>query len=143
MANAYGLNSGAVGQASLAQRNQLQSNLNKLNAAQASAQTELQRQRLLLGQQYQLAIQQAVDENNSELARSLYEEAVRAEESLRQQEQFYANLSLQYGKSMMSFAKNTGSIGLEDQFAVIEDAVKNGYISEAQALAWAQKMGLA
>lgn len=106
MANAYGLNSGAVGQASLAQRNQLQSDLNKLNAAQASARTELQRQRLLLGQQYQLAIQEAIAGNQSELAKSLYEEAVRAEEALRQQEQYYANLALQYSKALMSFMKS-------------------------------------
>lgn len=108
VANAYGLNSGAVGQASLAQRNQLQNDLNKLNAAQAAARTELQRQRMLLGQQYQLAIEQAVAENNGQLAKSLYEEAVRAEEALQKQEQFYANLALQYSKSMMSFAKSAG-----------------------------------
>ena len=109
VANAYGLNSGAVGQASLAQRNQLQNDMNKLNAAQAAARTELQRQRMLLGRQYQLAIEAAVAENNGQLAKSLYQEAVRAEESLQQQEQFYANLALQYGKSMMSFAKSAGS----------------------------------
>ena len=142
MANAYGLNSGAVGQASLAQRNQLQSDLNKLNAAQASARTELQRQRLLLGQQYQLAIQQAVAENNSELAKSLYEEAVRAEESLQQQEQFYANLSLQYGKSMMSFAKNSASgLSREQEFSLIEEAVRNGFITDTQGLYLAQLFG--
>ena len=142
VANAYGLNSGAVGQANLAQRNQLQSNLNALNAAQASARTELQRQRLLLGQQYQSAIEQAVEENNSQLALNLYQEAVRAEEAIRQQEQFYANLALQYGKSMSSFAKNTDSMSMEAQFSLIEEAVKNGYISEAQALYWAQQLGL-
>ena len=106
VANAYGLGSGTVGQANLAQRNQLQSDLNKLNAAQASARAELERQRVLLGQQYQLAIQKAVAENNSELAKSLYEEAVRVEESLQEQEQYYANLALQYAKAMMSFNKS-------------------------------------
>ena len=49
----------------------------------------MQRQRLLLGQQYQLAIQQAVAENNSELAKSLY-----------------ANLALQYSKALLSFTKS-------------------------------------
>ncbi len=142
VANAYGLNSGAVGQANLAQRNQLQSDLNRLNAAQAAARTELQRQRILLGQQYQSAIEQAVAENNSQLAMNLYQEAVRAEEALQQQNQFYANLALQYGKSMASFAKDTGSLSLEEQFSVIESAVKNGFISEAQAMTWAQQMGL-
>ena len=142
VANAYGLNSGAVGQAKLAQNNQLQSDLNKLNAAQAAARTELQRQRILLGQQYQSAIEQAVAENNSQLAMSLYQEAVRAEEALQQQNQFYANLAFQYGKSMANFAKSTGAISLEEQFNIIEDAVKNGFISEAQAMVWAQQKGI-
>ncbi len=131
-----------MGQAKLAQNNQLQSDLNKLNAAQAAARTELQRQRILLGQQYQSAIEQAVEENNSQLAMSLYQEAVRAEEALQQQNQFYANLAFQYGKSMANFAKSTGAISLEEQFNIIEDAVKNGFISEAQAMVWAQEKGL-
>ena len=83
-----------------------------------------------------------MEENNSQLALNLYQEAVRAEEALQQQNQFYANLALQYGKSMTSFAKNTGSLSLEEQFSVIESAVKNGFISEAQAMTWAQQMGL-
>ena len=142
VANAYGLNSGAVGQASLAQRNQLQNDLNKLNAAQAAARTELQRQRLLLGQQYQLAIEAAVAENNGQLAKSLYQEAVRAEESLQQQEQYYANLALQYGKSMMSFAKSTGSsMSRTDEFSIIENAVKSGYLTDAQGYSLAEMLG--
>ncbi len=140
MANAYGLNSGAVGQASLSQRNQLQNDLNRLNAAQAAAQTELQRQRLLLGQQYQLAIEQAVAENNSSLAKNLYQEAVRAEEALQQQEQFYADLALQYSKAMMNFAKSTDVSG-GTRLDVIEQAVKNGYISDAQGMALAEQLG--
>ena len=73
---------------------------------------------------------------------SLYQEAVRAEEALQQQNQFYANLAFQYGKSMANFAKSTGAISLEEQFNIIEDAVKNGYISEAQAIVWAQEKGI-
>ena len=44
---------------------------------------------------------------------------------------------------MASFAQSTGSLSMEAQFAMIEDAVKNGFISEAQALRWAQQMGWA
>ena len=84
-----------------------------------------------------------MEENNSQLALSFYQEAVRVEEAVRQQEQFNANLALQYGKSMVNFAGSTGSLSLEEQFDVIEDAVKNGFITEAQALRWAQEMGLA
>jgi hypothetical protein len=98
MANAYGLNSGTIGQAALAQNNQLQSNLNTLESAQAAAQAEIERQRTLLGQQYQLQINQAMSENNFQRAEALYQEAVRADEALRQQQQFNANLALQYAQ---------------------------------------------
>lgn len=98
MANAMGLNSGAFGQAALAQSNQLQSNLNVLNTAQATAQSDIERQRALLGQQYQLAILEAQANNDFELANALYSEAVRQEEALRQQEQFNAQMQLQYAQ---------------------------------------------
>ena len=98
MANAYGLNSGTIGQAALAQSNQLQSNLNTLESAQAAAQAEIERQRTLLGQQYQLQINQAMSENNFQRAEALYQEAVRADEALRQKQQFNANLALQYAQ---------------------------------------------
>ena len=80
VANAYGLNSGAVGQAALAMNNQRQSDLNALSREQATALAEIQRQRTLLGQQYQSAINQALAENNYERANALYKEAVRLEE---------------------------------------------------------------
>ncbi len=101
LANAYGLNSGAIGQAALAQNNQLQSNLNTLESAQAAAQAEIERQRTLLGQQYQLQINQAIAENNMNKAEMLYQEAVRADEALRQQQQFNANMLLQYAQMGM------------------------------------------
>lgn len=101
MANAYGLNSGAIGQAGLAQNNQLQSNLNTLGAAQAAAKEELERQRTLLGQQYQSAINEAKANNDYNRAQALYQEAVRAEEALIQQEQYNSNLALQYAQLAM------------------------------------------
>ena len=102
LANAMGLNSGAQGQAALAQSNQLQSNLNALNSAQATAQADIERQRALLGQQYQLAILEAQANNDFELANALYNEAVRQDEALRQQEQFNAQLQLQYAQMAQS-----------------------------------------
>ena len=98
MANAIGLNTGAIGQAALAQNNQLQSNLNTLESAEASALTEIERQRVLLGQQYQLQINQAISENNFQKAQALYEEAVRAEQQLMQQQQFASQMALQYAQ---------------------------------------------
>lgn len=113
MANAYGLNSGAIGQAALAQNNQLQSNLNTLESAQAAAQAEIERQRTLLGQQYQLQINQAIADNNFELASALYQEAVRQDEALRQQQQFAANLALQYAQMAMQQSQFDQSLALD------------------------------
>ena len=98
MANAYGLNSGTIGQAALAQNNQLQSNLNALETAQAAAHTEIERQRTLLAQQFRAAISQALADNDYNKAQALYQEAVRQDELLVQQEQFNANLALQYSQ---------------------------------------------
>jgi hypothetical protein len=102
IANAMGLNSGAFGQGALAQANVLQGNLNTLNTAQASAQADIDRQRALLGQEYQLAILEAQANNDFEKANALYEEAVRQDEALRQQEQFNAQMNLQYMQMLMS-----------------------------------------
>ena len=101
MANAYGLNSGAVGQAALAMNNQRQNDLNALGAAQAAAQAEIQRQRTMLGKEYQAAINQALAEHNYERAYALYEEAVRAENMLWQKEKYYTDLSLSYLKQLL------------------------------------------
>lgn len=86
LANAQGLNTGAMGQAAISQNNQLQSNLNTLGAAQAQALANIQSQRTLLGKQYQLQILQAQADNDFERAQQLYSEAVRQDEILREQE---------------------------------------------------------
>lgn len=113
MANAYGLNSGTIGQAALAQNNQRQSDLNTLGAAQAQAQAEIERQRTLLGQQYQLQINQAIAENNMQKAEALYNEAVRAEEAMRQQQQNNANLMLQYAQMAMQQQQYNSDLALQ------------------------------
>ena len=87
LANAQGLNTGAMGQAAISQNNQLQSNLNTLGAAQAQALANIQSQRTLLGKQYQLQILQAQADNDFERAQKLYDEAVRQDEILRGKEQ--------------------------------------------------------
>ena len=81
-ANARGLNSGTGGQAELAQSNQLSSNLNTLRQSEAEKRAEVERQRVLLGQQYQNAIQKAQSENDLAKAKALYEEAVRVDEAI-------------------------------------------------------------
>lgn len=81
-ANARGLNSGTGGQAELAQQNQLSANLNTLRQSEAEKRAEVERQRALLGQQYQNAIQKAQSENDLAKAKALYEEAVRVDEAI-------------------------------------------------------------
>ena len=81
-ANAQGLNSGTGGQAELARQNQLSANLNTLRQSEAEKRAEVERQRVLLGQQYQQAIQKAQADNDLAKAKALYEEAVRVDESL-------------------------------------------------------------
>lgn len=86
LAVAQGLNTGAIGQGALAQNNQLQSNLNTLGAAQAQNLANIEQQRALLGQQFQLQILQAQADNDFERAQALYKEAVRQDEILREQQ---------------------------------------------------------
>lgn len=118
MANAYGLNSGAVGQAALAQNNQLQSNLNTLESAQSAALTEIEQQRTLLGQQYQLQINQAIADNNYNLAQALYEEAVRQDELLLQKQQLAIQTALQMAQLAMQQSQFDAEMELSrDQLA--------------------------
>ena len=81
--------------------NQRNRDLNTLSAAQAAAQTEIQRQRTMLGQEYQSAINQAVADNNYQRAYALYNEAIRAEELLWDKEKYYTNLALDYLTAML------------------------------------------
>lgn len=93
-ANARGLNSGTGGQAELARNNQLSSNLNALRQSEAEKRAEVERQRQLLGQQYQQAIQKAQADNDLNLAKALYEEAVRVDESITSAAQADASMAL-------------------------------------------------
>ena len=94
-ANARGLNSGTGGQAELAQSNQLSANLTALRQSEAEKRAEVERQRQLLGQQYQKAIQKAQADNDLNLAKALYEEAVRVDESINSAAQADADRALQ------------------------------------------------
>lgn len=94
-ANARGLNSGTGGQAELAQQNQLAANMNNLRQSEAEKRAEIERQRVLLGQQYQSAIQKAQADNDLNLAKALYEEAVRVDESLTSAAKADADRALQ------------------------------------------------
>ena len=103
-ANARGLNSGTGGQAELAQSNQLSANLNALRQSEAEKRAEVERQRQLLGQQYQQAIQKAQADNDLNLAKALYEEAVRVDESITSAAQADADRALQIFNMLNSTA---------------------------------------
>lgn len=112
-ANARGLNSGTGGQAELAQQNQLAANMNNLRQSEAEKRAEIERQRHLLGQQYQSAIQKAQADNDLNLAKALYEEAVRVDESLTSAAKADADRALQMfnilNSSVMSSAGSNAS----------------------------------
>jgi hypothetical protein len=90
--NAYGLTSGAMAQARLAQDNQLQSDLTALRAAQQNIDAGIERERGTLAQQYAAAIQQAQANNDLARAEALYAQAQREEQRLLAQQEAAANL---------------------------------------------------
>lgn len=124
MANASGLNSGTGGQAALSRSNQLQSDLTTLGNAEAQNRAEIERQRTLLGQQYQNAIQKAQAENNMELAQRLYQEAVRVDESIIDASKNDSNRALDILNTMLN------QVGSERDYAS-QDAQKAADLAAA------------
>lgn len=80
--NAYGLASGAMAQARLAQDNQLEADLTALRGAQAQVDANIERERTMLSQQYMAAIAQAQAENDLKRAQALYDQARKDEAQL-------------------------------------------------------------
>lgn len=95
--NAYGLSSGAMAQARLAQDNQLEADLTALRGAQAQVDANIERERTMLSQQYMAAIAQAQAENDLQRAQALYEQARADEERLRQNQKEAGNLMASVG----------------------------------------------
>ena len=90
--NAYGLTSGAMAQARLAQDNQLQADLTTIRAAQQAADAGIEQERALLAQQYTSAIAQAQAENDLARAQALYQEAKDADAQLLAKQEAAAQL---------------------------------------------------
>ena len=90
--NAYGLTSGAMAQAKLAQNNQLQSDLTAIRAAQQNVDADVEREKGLLSQQYAAAIAKARAENNMEMAQALYQQAKEDDAALLQRQKEAATL---------------------------------------------------
>lgn len=82
--NAYGLSSGAMAQARLAQDNQLEADLTALRNAQTTIDANIERERTTLSQQYAAAIAQAQADNDLQKAQALYQEAKEQDALLRQ-----------------------------------------------------------
>lgn len=95
--NAYGLTSGAMAQARLAQDNQLQGDLTAIRAAQQSVDADIERQRTLLSQQYASAIAKAQADNDLQRAQALYKAAKDEEDRLLQQQKEAGNLMASVG----------------------------------------------
>ena len=90
--NAYGLTSGAMAQARLAQDNQLQADLTALRAAQTDSDAQFERQRNLLAKEYSAAIAKAQADNDYQRAQALYAAAKADEDQLMQMQKEAGNL---------------------------------------------------
>lgn len=116
-ANANGLNSGTGGQAELARSVTLQGDLNTLNQAEADAYSDLELQRTQLTNEYNAAIASAKADGNYQLANALYQEKVRVDEELQQNEQFDQQMAYQYAGLAQNQSQFDQSFGLEqDEF---------------------------
>ena len=90
--NAYGLSSGAMGQARLAQDNQLQADLTALRAAQQTAEAGIEQERGILAKEYAAAIRKAQADSDLAKVQALYEQAQKEEERLLAKQEAAANL---------------------------------------------------
>lgn len=86
---ASGLNTGAQGQAALSMNTALQGNLSALDADRAEKLADIEAQRTQAMVDYQNAIAQAIANNEMERAQALYNEAIRVDNSYREQEQIF------------------------------------------------------
>ena len=105
-AAANGLGSGASAQADLARGIALQNNLNQLNESEANAYADLELQKSQAEIEYNNAIAQAQASNNAELAAALYQEKVRVQNALTDQQNTLFQQSLQAQQLQMQAQQN-------------------------------------
>ena len=117
--NAYGLSSGTRAQARLAQENQLQADLTALRMQQQELDTDVERQRTLLSQQYQSAIREAQAENDLAKAQALYEEAQRQQDALLARQQATAAQKQAQDQRALEAAKLMAEAGDYTRLAAI------------------------
>ena len=133
--NAYGLTSGAMAQARLAQDNQLQGDLTAIRAAQQSVDADIERQRTLLSQQYASAIAKAQADNDLQRAQALYAAAKEDEDRLLQQQKEAGNLMASVGDfsilaniygltpEQLAILSGNGSGGASGDWSALNDAI--------------------
>ena len=137
--NAYGLTSGAMAQARLAQDNQLQADLTAIRTAQQAIDADVEREKGLLSKEYQSAIAKAQADNDIALAEALYKQAQAEDERLKEKQKAAANLMAAkgdysllgqlYGLTDDQIALLGGSSGgprYTSDIGTILDAVKTG-----------------
>lgn len=133
--NAYGLTSGAMAQARLAQDNKLQGDLTAIRAAQQSVDADIERQRTLLSQQYASAIAKAQADNDLQRAQALYKAAKDDEDRLLQQQKEAGNLMASVGDysilanlygltpEQIALLSGNGSGGASGGWSALNDAI--------------------
>lgn len=143
LANAYGLNSGAVGQAALIRNNQAQTNMGDMARAYGRSNDTIEQQKQALERDKQYAMQQVIADNEYERNKALYAESVRIDNLNQQQAQMerqqnFENFKTQYknivaqkkaeAKAAKQAAKNARSIDPEDTLIAgmtVEDINEN------------------
>lgn len=111
-AAAFGLNSGAGGQADLAMRNQNSANMTAINQQEAAAVNDLDTMRLKVSTQYQNDIAQAIANGDLQKAQQLYQEAVRVDESLVAQSMAQADENYRYWTAQQQAQSNAYEVQL-------------------------------
>ncbi len=114
-AAATGLNSGAGGQAELSRNVTLQNNLNALNQDEADFYSNIELQKSQAEQEYNNAIAQAQASGDAAKAQALYEEKVRVQEALRQQELQQIQMDMQRYQLELQQKQYQDSIQLGDR----------------------------
>lgn len=105
---ASGLNTGAQGQAALSMNTALQGNLSALDADRAEKLVDIEAQRTQAMVDYQNAIAQAIANNEMERAQALYNEAIRVDNSYREQEQIFIQNSTTGSSGGGGYSTGTG-----------------------------------
>ena len=123
MAVANGLNTGATGQAALAQDVVLQQNLSQIDREQAEKTAAIDLQRSQLDTEYRNAIAKAEATGDAELANALYEEYVR-------QQNLYAKYGGQTGGSGSGSSGGSTVVKPTLTASQVQSALKNGIVTD-------------